>query len=1488
MQNDYIYMVLTFTHYKIIIIFIPMKNSLLTLLCVMSLAWHTVSALSQSQPTLIEYTVSWDKQSLNSSESMPCGGGETGMNIWCENNDIMFYFSRSSAFDENNALLKLGRIRISLPEADFGKVFRQELTLADGCVRIYGDNNTVVTFWADVFHPVIHVEMTSDKPMSPTISYENWRNTNYALAGEDAHLCGLKGTKDSIFIYPDTVGFDGNQILFCHRNRNDFVFQKTVDCEELQDIKSQLWNPVKNRTFGGLIYAPGFVPAGTGSGRYVDTDFKSWKLSAATPLKSVNITIATHIAQTETVDKWRSELNEIQERQMQSTAKDRKASRLWWKDFWQRSHIYMNSTTDTTAFQLARNYQLFRYMLACNAYGDTPTKFNGSLFTFDPSFVKPKRKLSPDFRQWGGASMTAQNQRLVYWPMLKTGDWDMMDSQFSYYLRMLENAKLMTRSYWNHPGACFTEQTENFGLPVAYSYGMEKRTSPRTRGKQANAYCEYLWDTVMDFCLMMIRTNTYEGRDVRKYIPFIEDCLTFFDEHYRMLALQRTVQPFDRKKHYVFYPGTAGETYKMATNSTQTIAALTTVLKELLALPQGTLTQKQSEHFSEMLSHMPPLPFRQMQGYTVIAPAQSFERLMNVEINQLYPVFPYDMYGLGRPGIELARDTWRYGIDQPKWQKNRHESWHQDAIFCARLGLLTEARDLVRRKLQDGRHRFPAFFGPGHDWTPDHNWGGTGMIALQEMLMQNVGDSILLLPCWPKEWDVSFKLHAPKQTTVECVYRNGKIEELKVTPESRTKDIIAQPGVWQTPDTLQAVRHLPLNEGWEFSFEGSPVEHVSLPHTWNADDAQNNTRKDKGNGETTYKRGCGTYSHTLLIPEKWKGKKRVFVRFEAASQLATIRLNNRIIGEHKGAFTAFCVELTDYLTYGKENTLQIDVDNRWRADTPPLSGGFALMGGLYRGAELMVTDKLCISPLHYASDGVYVDADTDGTVKVRTHVDFGKYSNGKMTTTIPRTSAMLTATVYEPGGKAVASRAQRINCESGSDNVFETTLNVTAPMLWNGTKAPNLYSLEVKISPAEDAPEDERYNDKQTVTFGFRHVALDKEQGFLLNGKPYPVHGVARHQDTSGKGWAMTHDDNMRDMRIMKQMGVTAIRMAHYPQSADMHHIADSMGILVWDEVPLVNEVRNSTEFNNNACMQMQEMIHQLYNNPSVCWWGLFNEIDYPETSFPYTIFNKLNDIAHKYGGNRLTTSASNKGKRYYNGISDAPAWNNYPGWYWMLRWPKEEENPGTLDYFGKWIDFRSNEIEGRRFALSEYGAGGNTEQHMEEELPAQLKETLNSDYHPEEWQNHVHEEAWRTISEHEKQLWGSFVWAMFDFIVPGWNEGGMHNLNTKGLVSHDRKTLKDSYFFYKANWNDEPMAYISSRRMDKRHYEVQKVKVYSNCNSVTLYVNGKRLSTMQPDNLRRCVFEGVKLKSGRNVISVVGKTKNNETKDSCVWTLEK
>ena len=211
----------------------------------------------------------------------------------------------------------------------------------------------------------------------------------------------------------------------------------------------------------------------------------------------------------------------------------------------------------------------------------------------------------------------------------------------------------------------------------------------------------------------------------------------------------------------------------------------------MLELPANYLTTEKRAHWAEMLKRIPPIGFREKEGHKTISPAWVWERINNQEIPQLYPVYPWGLYGLGKPDLDIAINTWKYGTDRPN-QKN-YISWHQDAIFCARLGLTDEAAAITIKKLQDSPRRFPTFWGPGHDYVPDHNWGGSGMIGLQEMLMQTNGDQIMLFPSWPKEWNVNFKLHAPKNTTVECTLKDGKITRLKVTPESRSKDLIMFP-----------------------------------------------------------------------------------------------------------------------------------------------------------------------------------------------------------------------------------------------------------------------------------------------------------------------------------------------------------------------------------------------------------------------------------------------------------------------------------------------------------------------------------------------------------------------------------------------------------------------------------------------------------------------------------------------------------------------
>ena len=496
-----------------------------------------------------------------------------------------------------------------------------------------------------------------------------------------------------------------------------------------------------------------------------------------------------HTDQTETIEEWEQGIQIALHRiapkgkvSSKTIIQDKKQTRSWWNSFWQRSFI----EADGEAKEITRNYTLFRYMLGCNAYGSVPTKFNGGLFTFDPCHVDEKQSFTPDYRKWGGGTMTAQNQRLVYWPMLKSGDFDMMPSQFDFYNRMLKNAELRSRVYWQHDGACFSEQIENFGLPNPAEYGF-KRPDWFDKGLEYNAWLEYEWDTVLEFCQMILETKNYANADITPYLPLIESSLTFFDEHYRQLASRRGRKALDGNGHLILFPGSACETYKMTNNASSTIAALKTVLE--------TYGKKE-----EMLKTIPPIPLRYIEikdtlNPTIapvlkqtISPAVSWERINNVETPQLYPVFPWRIYGVGKEDLDIARNTYFYDPDAIKFRS--HTGWKQDNIWAACLGLTEEAKKLSLAKLSNGPHRFPAFWGPGYDWTPDHNWGGSGMIGLQEMLLQTNGEQILLFPAWPKEWNVHFKLHAPGETTVEATLKNGKVTDLKVLPESRKKDIV--------------------------------------------------------------------------------------------------------------------------------------------------------------------------------------------------------------------------------------------------------------------------------------------------------------------------------------------------------------------------------------------------------------------------------------------------------------------------------------------------------------------------------------------------------------------------------------------------------------------------------------------------------------------------------------------------------------------------
>jgi len=740
-----------------------------------------------------KFNIVWNSQSKNSGESMPCGGGDIGLNVWVENGDLLIYINKSGTFDENNTMLKLGRLRIKLSPNPFtGGSFKQELHLRDGYITINGSSGSIsaqVDVWVDVHHPVVHIDVDGSNPIKTQVAYESWRYHDRLMKGRENNQSSYKfAAPPNTTTLADSIGFYNNTVNFYHHNRDSTVFDVIVKQQGMDAVKAEMYNPIKNLTFGGQLHGSGLHPDGTYTGIYLNTDFMAWQLSGK-PTRSQHIELDLFTKQTPNLQSWRTGLQQIAADADRSQKTAFEQSKAWWHQYWDRSFIDINSGKNQTnePWQVGRNYQLFRYMLGCNAFGTSPTKFNGGLFTYDPGLVNPDYAYTPDFRNWGGGLMTAQNQRLVYFPMLKSGDWDMLKPQFDFYLNALHNAELRSRVYWNHNGACFTEQLENFGLPNYAEYG-SKRPAGFDKGLEYNAWLEYEWDTVFQFCLMMLETGRYTGEDINKYLPFIQSCLTFYNEHYQYLAKQRGAKVLDGDGKLVLYPGSAAETYKMAYNSTTTIVALQTILSRLLALPNKYLNMNERKQWNAMLATIPPVSFREFDGHKTIAPAQLWQRINNTEPAELYAVFPWHLYGIGQPGLQTAVNTWKYDTDAIKFRS--HIGWKQDNIFAADLGLTKEAAELILLKLKDSGRRFPAFWGPGFDWAPDNNWGGSGMIGLQEMLLQSDDKKIYLFAAWPKEWDVHFKLHAPYNTTIEAVLKNGKLEQLTVTPAERTRDIV--------------------------------------------------------------------------------------------------------------------------------------------------------------------------------------------------------------------------------------------------------------------------------------------------------------------------------------------------------------------------------------------------------------------------------------------------------------------------------------------------------------------------------------------------------------------------------------------------------------------------------------------------------------------------------------------------------------------------
>jgi hypothetical protein len=736
---------------------------------------------------------------------MPCGGGDIGLNVWVEGGELLFYVERSGSLDENNQQLKLGRIRIRIDGDPFSENFRQRLSLERGRIEIdgsHGGGAVQVILWADVARPTVYVDIRCGNPRRVRAAFESWRTKDRILDERDRMACyGLwNTTPDEIpaRTHADRVRVVGDAVECSHRNdSNDLLIDKMLITQHLEAERIEIPDPQRDFVFGGRLSGEGFTFTGRGAGRYCETDFESWLLGSA-PREEHHLELNLEAGIFPRQDDWATRLEQHANdaRARHGIAEQR--SMAWWREFQLHSWIDIepaDGESGPPVAQLGRNYQLFRYAMGCNANGTFPSKFNGSLFTVDPEGEDAFR--SPDFRQWGGGSLTGQNQRLLYYPLLASGDVDLMAPQFDFYLKALRGAEARTRAYWGHAGASFAEQIENFGLPCGDVYetawghrGVGPRPDP-DRGALRNDWCSDVYDTVLEFCGMILDAHRYAGFDFVPYLPLIDSCVTFFDEHYQALELARSGNALKEGK-LVFYPGSAAETYKDATNSVTTVSAPRVVLARLLSLTTPSVSTRMKQRWSHMLDRIPEIPLRVMNGDTVIAPAESWSRIQNEELPQLYPVFPWGIFGVGKPNLDLALATYRSGADNPDQYGIR--GWKQTPNFAARLGLTQDASAMVLEKLRDSSRRFPTFWGPNFDWTPDFNHAGSAVSALIEMLIQTDDRRIHLFPAWPAEWNVRFRVHAPYETVIEGELIGGVISNIATTPASRARDItIHQP-----------------------------------------------------------------------------------------------------------------------------------------------------------------------------------------------------------------------------------------------------------------------------------------------------------------------------------------------------------------------------------------------------------------------------------------------------------------------------------------------------------------------------------------------------------------------------------------------------------------------------------------------------------------------------------------------------------------------
>jgi hypothetical protein len=721
---------------------------------------------------LEKYNVVWDSPSKDAWGTMPAGNGDLSLNVWMEESgDLLFYLGKTDSWDDNCRLLKLGLVRVRLNPNPLlkSKVFKQTLRLSEAAVEIncgQGQDEVDLKVWADANHPVIHVAVKSKKPVEATATVELWRTEPYELPTievSDVHFDHyVPGNKHfPTIVEPDTVltGLK-DRIGWYHHNRKSVGPALAAKLQDMEGFKQE--DPILHRTFGAVITAE----------RAEKIDDLNLRSPAATSHLFSIYVLTKHPSSPE---EWLKSVEGLIAATEKIPFKTRlQAHRQWWEQFWRRSWIDIHSTSPSDdTYIVSRAYVLQRFINACAGRGQYPIKFNGSIFTVP----NPGSPGDADYRRWGPGYWW-QNTRLPYISMCTSGDFDLREPLYRMYCGdVLEMAKYRTRHYFGHEGAYFNECVYFWGAAFNESYGWTPREK-RTVVENESRWHRWEWQGGLELLYMMLDhfEHTLDEKLLKeRLLPLAHEVLTFYDQHYKV----------DERGKIIMEPAQALETWWDCRNPMPEIAGILAVTERLLELAGNKVSAEEKALWQRMHDKMPELPTRVVDGVRMLAPAERFADKHNIENPELYAVFPYRRIAIGRPGIEL-------GIEALKRREDRGNfGWRQDDIFMAYLGLTEQAREYVVGRARKGHEgsRFPAFWGPNYDWIPDQDHGGVLLKAVQAMLIQTDGRKIFLLPAWPRDWDVDFKVHAPYRTVLEGQVRHGQITQLKVTPPSREKDI---------------------------------------------------------------------------------------------------------------------------------------------------------------------------------------------------------------------------------------------------------------------------------------------------------------------------------------------------------------------------------------------------------------------------------------------------------------------------------------------------------------------------------------------------------------------------------------------------------------------------------------------------------------------------------------------------------------------------